>query len=94
MLWLQWSLQHIFILRIITDISIVISFCFFQTLTASDEKPSLKEKQLSQSQQEEVMGSMSRWRQIVVILLFVMFGWSSWIDVNGLWVELPLIVYK
>lgn len=30
--------------------------------------------------------------KLPVALLFVVFAWSSWIDVNGLWVELPLLV--
>ncbi|XP_067942732.1 solute carrier family 52, riboflavin transporter, member 3-like [Watersipora subatra] len=29
-----------------------------------------------------------------VSLLFMVFGWSSWIDVNGLWVELSLLVQR
>jgi riboflavin transporter 2 len=31
-------------------------------------------------------------RVILVDLLAVLFGISSWISINGLWVELPLLV--
>ena len=31
-------------------------------------------------------------RVVAVDLLAVMFGLSSWISINGLWVELPMLV--
>ncbi|XP_067942033.1 solute carrier family 52, riboflavin transporter, member 3-like isoform X2 [Watersipora subatra] len=34
------------------------------------------------------------WKIFTVSLLFMVFGWSSWIDVNGLWVELSLLVQR
>ncbi|KAF6024224.1 hypothetical protein EB796_017476 [Bugula neritina] len=33
-------------------------------------------------------------KTVITILLFIVFGWSSWIDVNGLWVELPVMVHQ
>ena len=34
----------------------------------------------------------SRGRVVLVDLLAVVFGISSWISINGLWVELPVLV--
>jgi len=33
-------------------------------------------------------------RVILIDLLAVLFGISSWISINGLWVELPLLVQE
>merc|ERR1712214_164008 len=33
-------------------------------------------------------------RMVLVDLLAVLFGISSWISINGLWVELPLLVQE
>ena len=35
-----------------------------------------------------------RERVVLVDLLAVLFGISSWISINGLWVELPLLVQE
>ena len=32
--------------------------------------------------------------RLPVYLLVIMFAWASWIDINGLWTELPLLVNK
>ena len=31
---------------------------------------------------------------VVVALLVVLFGISSWVDINGLWVELPILTQE
>jgi hypothetical protein len=35
-----------------------------------------------------------RGRTLLVDLLAVLFGISAWISINGLWVELPLLVHE
>ncbi|XP_067942341.1 solute carrier family 52, riboflavin transporter, member 3-like isoform X2 [Watersipora subatra] len=37
---------------------------------------------------------MMNWKTFSVSLLFIVFGWSSWINVNGLWVEVTLLVQR
>ena len=39
-----------------------------------------------------VLKDFLRNRVVLVDLLAVLFGISSWISINGLWVELPLLV--
>ena len=38
-----------------------------------------------------LLGTLGR-RVVLVDLLAVLFGISSWISINGLWVELPMLV--
>ena len=35
-----------------------------------------------------------RGTNLVVVLLVVLFAISSWVDINGLWVELPILTQK
>ena len=39
-----------------------------------------------------LVGARMGGRVVAVDLLAVMFGLSSWISINGLWVELPMLV--
>ena len=39
-----------------------------------------------------LVGAGAGGRVVAVDLLAVMFGLSSWISINGLWVELPMLV--
>ena len=41
---------------------------------------------------EVLLKDFLRNRVVLVDLLAVLFGISSWISINGLWVELPLLV--
>jgi hypothetical protein len=43
-------------------------------------------------EKESVYGC--RGRVLLVDLLAVLFGISAWISINGLWVELPLLVHE
>lgn len=35
-----------------------------------------------------------RGTNVVVLLLVMMFAISSWVDINGLWVELPILTQR
>ena len=39
-----------------------------------------------------ISGDHSRMRRAIVYMLVIVFAMASWIDINGVWVELPLLV--
>ena len=49
---------------------------------------------LLRGKQPLIEGDHSPLRRAVVYVLVIVFAMASWIDINGVWVELPLLVPK
>lgn len=45
-----------------------------------------------QTKQPLLGGDHSPMRRAIVYVLVIIFAMASWIDINGVWVELPLLV--